>query len=229
MAQRGNAYVWFLAAFAAIVAGFWPTFYGDPRSNDVWHTIHGVAWTLWLTLLVTQSLLIGRKSRTLHGQLGWLSLALFTALFATSCYMVWLELTGIEPFPAILRQQLVFLDITFLALFLAIYVSGIIFRRTPELHARLMGSTILIGLGPALVRLYAEHVPQLHGLAGALPWTFLTIDMILVIAILVELRRRKMIWPFPSMLVAFIVIEIGTEWASGAVFAGIARSSGAPI
>ena len=71
-----------------------------------------------------------------------------------------MEVTGPEPFPAFVRQALVFLDVLFLILFIGLYALGLTFRRTPRLHVRLMGSTILIGLGPALVRLYGQYLPK---------------------------------------------------------------------
>jgi hypothetical protein len=229
MLGQGKAYVWFLAGLAAIAAGFWPTFYGDPGSNDVWHTVHGVAATLWVILLVAQSVLIGRGSRSLHERLGWTSAALFGVLLVSSGYMVWIELSGREPFPAALRQELVFLDVAFLLLFTAIYAFGLVFRRQPRLHARLMGSTILIGLGPALGRLYGEHIPQLHGLSGALPWSLWTIDTVLIAAILLEVRRHRIAWPFPAVLTAFVLIGLGMSWASSDVFRTVLRAAGAPI
>jgi len=150
------------------------------------------------------------------------------ALVGTSGYMAWIELTGDPDFPRDLRLSLVFLDVGFLALFVAAYSLGLWFRRRRELHARLMGSTILIGLGLALARLYAQHIPALHGLAGALTWALWTIEAILAIAILLELRRRRLLWPFPAMLAAFALIQVGTLWATGDTFAAIARAAGAP-
>ncbi len=218
-----------MLGLAAIVAGFWPTFFGDPTSNDVFHTVHGIASTLWVLLLIAQSLLIGRGNRQLHERLGWLSLGLFAAVVVTSLDMIWVELVGTDPFPRDLRLSLVFLDITFIALFCAMYVLGIMNRRRPRLHARLMGSTILVGLGPALARLYGEQIPAVHGLAGALPWAMWTIEAILVVAILLELRRGKVLWPFPVVLSAFVMIQAGTYWATGDTFAAIAKAAGAPI
>jgi hypothetical protein len=92
-----------------------------------------------------------------------------------------------------------------------------------------MGSTILIGLGPALGRLYAQQIPALHGLAGGLTWTFYTIETVLVIAILLELLGKRLSWPFPAMLAAFVAIQAGSVWATGDSFAAIARAAGAPI
>lgn len=143
--------------------------------------------------------------------------------------MVWIELTGDPDFPRDLRLSLVFLDIGFLLLFVGAYAAGLWFRRERRLHARLMGSTILIGLGPALARLYAQQIPAAHGLAGALPWALWTIDAILVVAILLDLRGGRALWPFPAMLTAFVAIQLGTVWATGDTFAAIARTAGAPI
>ena len=229
MTKRGRTYIWFVAGLAAIVAGFWRTFFGDPLSNDFWHTAHGLASSLWVILLITQSLLIGRANHRWHRRLGWASLGLVAALLGTSSYMVWIELTGDPDFPRDLRLSLVFLDIGFLLLFVAAYAAGLWFRRDRALHARLMGSTILIGLGPALGRLYAQQIPAVHGLAGALPWTLWTIEAILAVAILLDLRRRKLLWPFPTMLAAFVAIQLGTVWATGETFARMARAAGAPI
>uniref|UniRef100_UPI0035CB4DA9 hypothetical protein n=1 Tax=uncultured Sphingomonas sp. TaxID=158754 RepID=UPI0035CB4DA9 len=229
MTGRGKAYLLFLIGLAAIVAGFWRTFFGDPLSNDGWHTLHGIASTLWVLLLIAQSLLIGRGNHRLHRRLGWASLALVTLLVGTSSYMVWIELVADDGFPRNLRLSLVFLDVTFLLLFVTMYGLGLAYRRNRRLHSRLMGSTILIGLGPALGRLYAQQIPALHGLAGGLTWTFYTIEMVLVIAILLELRGKRLSWPFPAMLAVFVGIQAGSVWATGDSFAAIARAAGAPI
>lgn len=229
MTKQGGAYVWFVLGLAAIVAGFWRTFFGNPLSNDVWHIFHGIASTLWVLLLIAQSLLVGRGYHRWHRRLGWASLVLVGVLVGSSAYMVWIELTGDPDFPRDLRLSLVFLDIGFLILFLAAYGSGLWYRRKRRLHARLMGSTILIGLGPALGRLYAQQIPAVHGLSGALTWAMWTIELVLVIAILMELRRGRPLWPFPSMLFAFVVLQVGSAWATGDQFAAIARAAGAPI
>jgi uncharacterized membrane protein YozB (DUF420 family) len=226
---RGKAYLLFLIGLAAIVAGFWRTFFGDPLSNDGWHTLHGIASTLWVLLLIAQSLLIGRGNVRIHRRLGWASIALVVLLVGTSSYMVWIELTGDAGFPRDLRLSLVFLDVAFLILFVTMYGLGLAYRRNRRLHSRLMGSTILIGLGPALGRLYAQQIPALHGLAGGLTWTFYTIEAVLVIAILLDLRGRRLSWPFPVALAAFGAIEAGSVWATGDSFAAIARAAGAPV
>lgn len=229
MAKRGGAYIWFLAGLAAIIAGFWRTFFGDPLSNDFWHTAHGIVSTLWVILLITQSLLVGRGQHRWHRRLGWASLGLVVILVGTSSYMVWIELVGDPDFPRDLRLSLTFLDIGFLLMFVGAYAAGLWFRRERKVHARLMGSTILIGLGPALARLYAQQIPAAHGLAGALTWALWTIEAILVVAILFDLRRGRRLWPFPVMLVAFVTIQAGTVWATGDTFAAIARGAGAPV
>ena len=229
MLGPGRSYIWFLAGLLTIAVGFWPSFFGDPLSNDGWHIVHGVAATLWVILLITQSLLIGRGNRRIHERLGWLSLALFATLFVTTGYMIWVELIGPEPFPAVLRQELLFLDITFLLLFVIIYALGLTYRRRPVLHARLMGSTLLIGMGPALGRLYAQHIPQLRGLAGGLSLTTWTIDGILLVAILLAVRKGGTTQPFPGLLAVFVLIQVGIQWSTGAMFASLLRAAGSPI
>lgn len=229
MARQGKAYIWFVVGFAAVVAGFWRTFFSDPLSNDLWHIVHGIASTLWVVLLIAQSVLVGRGYHRWHRRLGWASLGLVAILVGSSTYMVWIELTGDPDFPRDLRLILVFLDVGFLILFVAAYAAGLLLRRDRRLHPRLMGSTILIGLGPALGRLYAQQIPAAHGLSGALTWALWTIEAILVIAILFELRRGRPLWPFPAMLAAFVSIQVGSAWATANQFAAVARWAGAPI
>lgn len=230
MGGRGRSYILFLAGLAAIVAGFWPSFYSSPLSNDVWHILHGIAATLWVLLLIAQSLLIGRGNRRWHERLGWLSAGLFATLLVTTGYMIWVEVTGPEPFPAFVRQALVFLDGLFVILFTTLYALGLAFRRrTPRLHARLMGSTILIGLGPALVRLYGRYLPHSWGMSGAVLLTFGTIEAILVVSIVLAFRRGQSLRPFPALLAAFILIQIGLPWAMGSTFANMLRAAGSPI
>lgn len=229
MGGRGRSYILFLVGLAAIVAGFWPSFFSNPSSNDAWHIVHGVAATLWVVLLISQSFLVGRGNRQWHERLGWLSLCLFATLLVTTGYMIWVEVTGPEPFPAFVRQALVFLDILFLILFIALYALGLAFRRTRWLHGRLMGSTLLIGLGPALVRLYGQHIPQLGGMSGAVLLTFGTIEAILVVAIILAFRRGLSVRPFPELLAAFVLIQIGLPWAMGSTFASWLRTAGSPI
>jgi hypothetical protein len=143
--------------------------------------------------------------------------------------MVWIELTRDPDFPRDLRLSLVFLDVGFLVLFVATYAAGLLLRHDRPLHSRLMGSTMLIGLGPALGRLYAQQIPAAHGLSGALAWAFWTIEAVLIIAILLELRRGPPLWPFPFMLIAFALIQLGSIWATGNQFAALARLAGAPV
>jgi hypothetical protein len=49
-----HAHWYFLGALAAIVAGFWPSFFRPLGGGSPWHTIHGITATLWVVALVTQ-------------------------------------------------------------------------------------------------------------------------------------------------------------------------------
>ena len=74
-----------------------------------------------------------------------------------------------------------------------------------------------------------QTLPALHGLAGGLTWTFYTIELVLVVAILLELLGKRLAWPFPALLATFLAIHAGTVWATGEGFASIARAAGAPV
>ena len=51
-----------------------------------------------------------------------------------------------------------------------------------------------------------QTLPALHGLAGGLTWTIYTIELVLVVAILLELLGKRLAWP---------CMEIGRQDASG--------------
>src|SRR5262245_12341784 len=62
-----HAHWYFLALFAVILAGFWPTFVRPlhGRGHSVWGTLHGLTASLWYVGLIAQSWLISR------GQVVW--------------------------------------------------------------------------------------------------------------------------------------------------------------
>ncbi|WCT73885.1 hypothetical protein PQ455_01235 [Sphingomonas naphthae] len=232
MALRVPAYLWFLLAFAVILAGFWPSFFSQPAGNDAAHAAHGLFATLWLILLVAQSALIRARRRALHRRIGWASIGLAVLLVATSLNLVRIMLADPAGFPIWLRLTLAYIDLTTITLFVGLYAAAILWRRDRVVHSRLAGSTVLVAMIPALGRFYGMNYP-VGGLPGALDPSFWTVEVILLVAVLLDWRGGRLRWPFPVALAAFVAIHltypIGSQSAAFAVLARAMGGSALPL
>ncbi len=207
--MRSRSYILFIAALAVIVAGFWPSFFSAPRSNDVAHTLHGLFATGWLILLIAQSLLIDRRHYALHRRIGWLSVALVVALVGTSLNLVRVMTANPVGYPPGIVPVLVYIDLTTIALFVLLYVTALVYRRHRPIHARLLGSTAFVAMIPALGRFYPMNIAEIGRLDDALDPSFWTVEAILVLLIVSEIRARGRPYaPFPLVLIAFVLIEL---------------------
>lgn len=84
-----NAHWYFLAALAAIVAGFWPSFFRPLGTGDFAHSLHGVTATLWIMLLAAQSWLMANGHVTWHRRTGRTAvLVVLPVLVVSALYMV---------------------------------------------------------------------------------------------------------------------------------------------
>jgi len=92
----GHAHWYFLAALAATLAGFWPSFFRHLGAADFWHSLHGITATLWIVGLATQSWLMSRGRVRWHRRVAWGVLLLLPILVISALYcflgvvVVWL-------------------------------------------------------------------------------------------------------------------------------------------
>jgi hypothetical protein len=194
--------IWGFGAILAItVAGFWPSFFSDPLSNDTAHIIHGTAATGWLLLLMLQSWLIATRRHRLHKTLGRWSPLLVAVLIGAAVQMVHTMLTG--PMPANIALMLAASDICGLMLFVALYGAALYFRRTRALHSRLMGTTVLVGVPPAIGRLLPAGPGWAGSFYGRVSLSYIFIEIVLLALIANDARRAQLRWPFPAALAAF--------------------------
>jgi uncharacterized membrane protein len=129
-------------ALAVVLIGFWktfilPSFQGTFTAPSVIY-IHGALLFAWTLFLVTQSILIRRKNLKLHRKLGWagpvLMIGVAVSTTASGVYVLRRDVAeqthiAISSFLGTLTTPIIF----------AILVTaGIIYRRRPEIHKRLM-------------------------------------------------------------------------------------------
>ena len=134
-----------LTAVLSVAAGFAPTYYlghwfqAPPLTTTV--HVHALAFTAWLLLLLSQTLLIRARQHRWHRTMGKASVVIVAVMVVTG-YMV---IFG-KPRPTAAMRAFIFTPILSLVLFPALFAAAIRFRRDAATHKRLMLlATILIG------------------------------------------------------------------------------------
>lgn len=137
-------YVGMALAFAlAAFIGFAPTYYlksvfAAPPLSSIVH-LHGIVFTAWLAVLLTQTLLVARGRTDLHRRLGIAGVTLAAAMLVLGLVVaVASAARGFAPPNA--PPPLSFLAIPFFSLvaFAGLVGAGFILRGTPDAHKRLM-------------------------------------------------------------------------------------------
>jgi hypothetical protein len=117
--------------------------------------LHGIVFSSWLVLLVTQSALISAKQVRMHRTLGYASIALVIAMFTLGWIMsVQAAQRGFTPPGG--PPPLAFLAFQLFGLFafVGLITAAYLLRNRAETHKRLMiGATILL-LTPAIARIF---------------------------------------------------------------------------
>lgn len=201
-----HAHWYFLAALAAIVGGFWPSFFRPLGAGDAGHTIHGVTATLWIVVLITQSWLMSRGLVAWHRRVSRLAFVLLPVLSVSALYMVGVMMHNPD-MPPFLPPLLAFIDLPSIAFLLLLVGLALRNVRTPAAHKRFMSATVLLGFPPALTRLYATvFAPQVDFMM-ALHGSLLTVEVILVALIITDRRMGERRLAYPLSLAFFAVVH----------------------
>lgn len=213
-----RAHWYFLAALAAIVAGFWPSFFRPLGAGDLSHSLHGITATLWVVALALQSWLVSHGHVRWHRRVAWGALLMLPVLVGSALYMVKVMFANAQ-MPPFLPPLLSYIDLTSLTFLLLLVGLGLSTVRTPAAHMRWMSATVLLGLPPALTRLYlrvlAPHVDFMTALHGS----FVTVEVILVALIVGDRRagERRLAWPlslafFAAQHASMTTVASTTAW-----------------
>ena len=195
-----------VVAIAVTLIGFWRTFFSQLGHVDAPHMLHGTASTGWLILVLAQATLIRYRRFKWHRVIGWSSLLLFALLLASSWHMMALLLSGKgAPMPFQIAKLFVYSDVTALPLFIVCCVGAIVLRKDRHVHSRLVSTTLLAGLLPAIARMFARIWTGLDGLIFSMQPTYIFVLVILGIAIVVDWKKDRLRWPFPFAFVWFAI------------------------
>jgi hypothetical protein len=148
-----------LLTAALVFAGFARTFYlngffAKLRLPSLF-IVHGVVFSSWLIVLVTQSVLISAKQVRTHQRLGYAGIAIFAGMVVLGWIMS-LDAARRGFTPPGGPPPLAFLGFQLLGLliFTGIIASGFLYRNRPETHKRLMIAGTVTLLTPAIARIF---------------------------------------------------------------------------
>jgi hypothetical protein len=218
-----------LIGLFATALGFFPTFFSRLSQVDAAHLVHGWIMTGWLVLVLTQALLIRQRQYKWHRILGWSSVAMFVAMFVTSWLMVVLMLSGKSGLPFNLAKFFAYTDLIDMPLLLILYGGAIYWRKDRHLHARLVSTTVLTSIVPALARMFNVLIwRSMDGLFHAMHPTYILILLVLGLAIVLDWKNGRLRWPLPFVF-AWFVLDYATLWPvwHAQWYDGLARSIGA--
>jgi hypothetical protein len=178
----------FFSGMAAAIAitvfvGFAPTYYLFPLMHGVTSRgveagseltplvhVHAAIFSLWIVLFIAQAALIARGRHDLHRTLGMASLVLAATMLVLG-YLTATHAarTGSSP-PGWDDKAFLLIPLSSLALFMGFTIAGVMNRRRPAYHKRLMLLATISLLLPALARIVRmTHAPFLPlGVLGGL-------------------------------------------------------------
>lgn len=211
----------FFLAFAVlcalvIFAGFTPSFY----LKDVFHVppplsamtrVHGVVFTTWVLLFVTQAALINANNPALHRRLGLTGAALLGAVLAIGV-MTGINAGRLGHAPPGAPAPLIFMAVPIIgiAATAALFLSALWNRARRDAHMRYMLAGFITMTPPATNRLLVGMGHAQQGIWGA----FAIMDALLLIAILYDVRinnRVHPVWVWSALI--FVCTEAAIAWA----------------
>jgi len=199
---------YFLALFALVIAGFWPSyfskFFDGTADFTFYFHFHAFLATLWILMLIAQPILIRQKKFALHRKIGKFSYILVPLIFISIILLAHSTLRGPEENLG-LELWVPFKD---LLIFSVGYGIAIKYRRTMAIHARGMIVAGIVLIEPAFVRLvlyvfFPDSGFDARGYLAAISLVYL----ILIGLIIAERKQKNGRWVFPLALGLYLFIH----------------------
>jgi len=197
-----------------VLAGFGPSYYfrgftgQAPELTGLMH-LHGLAFSLWIMLLVTQTCLIAAHRRDLHRQLGLagvgagLFLIAMAASLAYERTLTWLKDPGFSAYDVL---QFLAIPVTTILYFSGMFTAALILRNRSAVHKRLMMLATFDIITPAISRL-----PWMTLQSST--WHYVATDLLLLALLLHDLRTLRR--PHTATVIGGAVLiasQLGREW-----------------
>jgi hypothetical protein len=186
-----------LLIIAAVVLGFARTFFLAPIYHyhlpNLLVAVHGVVFASWIALFAVQTSLVAAGRVDLHKKLGVLGVVLLGLVFIMA-YAIMLE--GLHRGFALTAQdesQILALDVIGINVGFGMFAAGLLLRRNPASHKRLMLFGTVVGmLGPAIARWPFAFIASRPPLVGVV-LQFFALAMI-VFDLLTTRRVHRATW-----------------------------------
>ncbi len=183
----GMAAAFLITVFAGFARTYYlRSYYGSQTLSPLLH-LHGVIFTSWLVILLTQTVLVATNRIRVHRRLGVASAVIATLmiLVGTATAIIRAKIIAVPPGTA---SPLAFLTIPLGDMFVfAILVgTGFYFRRRADVHKRLMLLATIAILPAAIARLPFAFIMEMGPLAF-----FGLADLFIVLCLAYDLISRK--------------------------------------
>src|SRR5438477_4901282 len=147
--------------------------------------VHGIVFSSWLVLLVTQSALVSAKQIRIHQKLGYTSIAILVSMFTLGWIMsVQAAQRGFTPPGGPPPITFFAFQLIGLLAFVAFITAGYLFGNRPDTHKRLMIAGTVLRVTPAVARIFLlfstnlviikAFAVQLMILVGCIAYDFVT-------------------------------------------------------
>jgi len=190
-----RAYLYMLGVIAVIAVGFWPSYFAVAGNVPWQFHAHGVAASLWVTMVTAQSWTAHRKAQLpIHRAVGMASLFLFPFLIAGLAAITtvqaknWIE--G-EPLHLLYGPGFLIGTLVAMAAYVTVYYRALKYRRKVWVHAGYMLSTPLILFESPFGRILNNWVP---GFIVRGPQDFSLIMAAILWSMALELAIIALIW-----------------------------------
>jgi len=164
-----RAHYYVLLVMAVTVAGFWQSYFSSLAEGPWQFHAHGIAASIWVILVATQSWTAHRKQFVWHAAAGKASLLLFPFLIGGLAAIIDLTaksyVSGEGPVRALLGGSFLIGLLLAIVAYVLLYYRALKYRRKVWLHSGYMLATPLILWESPFSRLLIEWVPGL-GIAG---------------------------------------------------------------
>ena len=199
-----------------IFAGFAPSFdlksviHAPPPLSQL-TVVHGVVFTAWMVLFLTQATLVSADRLALHRQLGIVGAVLFGIMLSLGCSVaITAGRLGHAPPGAPAPLYFMALPLIGIAATLLLVIAALLNRRRSDWHKRLMLAALFTLTPPGTARI---AIPA--GLAAEGIWIALGVaEALLVVAMIYDYSKRRHVhrayW-FAGFV--FATVHIGVWWA----------------
>ena len=213
-----HAPYYILFVIAVIVAGFWPSYFAKGADVPWQFHAHGVAASLWVLMVLAQSIAIHKSQLPIHRAVGKSSLILFPFLIGGLAAIIDLTAKGYvaanDPVRMMFGPSFLIGLALAMGAYATVYYRALKYRRKVWIHSGYMLTTPLILFESPFGRLLGMYVPgfiitgpdDIHLIMPAILWS-MALELVIIAAIWLKYREKAQ--PF-LVAGAFIVAQMLT-------------------